>query len=113
VRAARWDVDAEIGGTWTVTVKRLAEGEALPLVAPCTLQLWAVDADPVGATPVKTVTGTLAGDSKAATFTLTANEISTLGRGAHEHVLTLTDPAAGAQVMARGVFIVRGRVSDL
>lgn len=98
---------------WSITVKRWAGGTALPLAAPCTLKLWAAGADPVTATPIKIVTGVLAVDSKAATFTLSAAEVVALGVGPREHQLILTDPVIGAQVMARGRMIVRGREGDL
>lgn len=113
MRAARWDVDAEIGGVWTVTVKRLGDGVPLALATPCRLELWATGADPVTTAPAKTVTGVLAGDAKSATFTLTADEISTLNVGTREHRLTIGDPTVGALVMARGWFTIRGRVRDL
>lgn len=113
MRAARWNTDAEIGGTWKVTVSRMAAGVALPLAAPCTLDLWAVGADAATATPAKSVTGVLAGDSKSVTFSLTANEVTTLGPGSHESRLKITDPTVGTQVVTRGYMAVRGRADDL
>lgn len=113
MRAARWNTDAEIGGVWSVTVKRTAGGVVLPLAAPCTLALWAAGTDPVADAPVKVVTGVLAGDSKAATFALSVAEVTALGTGPREHRLILTDPVVGAQVMARGRMVIRGREGDL
>jgi hypothetical protein len=113
VRAARWDTDAELGGSWTVTVKRLAGGVALTLATPCTLDLWAVGKDPVADAPVKSVSGVLGGGNTSAAFTLSAAEVSTLGVGHHEDRLILGDPTIGPQVMSRGWMIVRGTVDDL
>jgi len=91
----------------------MAAGVALPLAAPCTLALWSPEADALTAPPVKTVTGVLADDNKSVTFSLTANEVTTLGWGTHEVRMTLTDPAIGPQVMTRGRMVIRGRVDDL
>lgn len=113
VRAARWNTDAEIGGVWRIKVVRMAAGVALPLAAPCTLDLWAIGVDAATATPAKNVTGVLAGDNKSVTFSLTVNEVSLLGLGPHEHRLKLTDPTLGTLVITRGWMTVRGRADDL
>lgn len=94
-------------------MKRLAGGVALPLAAPCTLDLWAVGKDPVADAPVKSVTGVLGGSNASAAFTLSAAEITALGAGRHEHRLILGDPTIGPQVMSRGWMVVRGTVGDL
>lgn len=105
-------MDAESGGVWSVTLKRLAAGTPLPLAAPCTLDLWATGADPATVAPVKTVAGVLAGDSKSVRFALDAAEVTALGIGEHEHRIKITDPTAGTLVLIRGWFTVRGRVMD-
>ena len=111
MRAARWDGDAEIGGVWSTTLHRTADGVTLPVVAPCTMTIWAIGANPLTAAPVKTVAGSVAGGKVA--FTLAAGDVTALGIGAHEYRLTVTDPTVGAQVLLRGYLTVRGRVGDL
>lgn len=113
--AAEYHADAELGGSWSAVVQRLADngGTALTLVAPCKLDLWAAGASPITAPPTHTVNAVIAADAKSARLTLTASEITTLGVGRFEQRLTLGDAVVGPQVVARGWFVIRGRVSDL
>jgi hypothetical protein len=113
VRAAEWNADAEIGGGWTVTVQRLTGDTVATLATPLTLDLWRRGLDAATAPPTLSVSGVLAGNSKSATFTLTPNQVATLGRGTFESRLTIGDPATGPQVMTRGWFVVRGGMDDL
>lgn len=114
MRAAEYHADAELGGSWSAVVQRLADngGVALTLVAPCKLDLWADNLDPVTAAPTHTVSAVIAANAKSARLTLTAEQIATLGVGRFEHRLTVGDAVTGPQVMARGWFVIRGRVSD-
>ncbi len=115
MKAEQYDTDAELGGSWSAHVQRLADngGTALILAAPCKLDLWARGLDPATATPTITANAVIAPDAKSARLQITAQEITTLGIGRFELRLTLGDPVTGPQVMARGTFTVRGRVRDL
>lgn len=117
MRAAEWDADAEIGGAWTAVVQRLATlpsgAIALPLAAPCRLDLWPRTADSATATPALTVNAVIASNLKWARLTVTAAQIATLGVGIFEQRLTLGEAGTGPLVVARGWFTVRGRVEDL
>lgn len=115
MRAAEYHADAELGGSWSAVVQRLADngGVALTLVAPCKLDLWAAGLNPVTAAPTLTVNAVIAENMKSARLTLTAAQITSLGVGRFEHRLTLGDAVIGPQVMARGWFVIRGRVNDL
>lgn len=113
--AAEYDADAELGGPWSAVVQRVADngGSALTMVTPCKLDLWATTLNPVTATPSFTVDAVIAADAKSARFTITAEQLATLGVGRFEQRLTIGDAVVGPQVMARGWFVIRGRVSDL
>lgn len=115
--AEKWDADAEIGGVWTAAVQRIvvtaAGPTALPMAAPCTLDLWGPATDPVAGPPVLSVAGVLSGDTRSVRFTIGSAQLAALGVGIFEQRLTLGDPDAGPIVMARGWFSVRGRVTDL
>jgi len=115
VRAEEFHADAELGGSWSAVVQRLADngGVALPLAAPCKLDLWASGLNPVTAPPTLTVNAVIAADAKTARLTITPDQLVTLGVGRFEQRLTVGDPVIGPQVMARGWFVIRGRVSDL
>lgn len=115
MKAADYHADAELGGSWSAVVQRLADngGVALTLTIPCKLDLWADGLDPATASPTLTVDAVIADNAKSARLTLTAGQITTLGIGRFEHRLTIGDATIGPQVMARGWFVVRGRVSDL
>lgn len=115
MRAEQYDADAELGGSWSAHVQRLADngGTALVLAAPCKLDLWAAGLDPATAQPSLTVHAVIAADTKSARITITEAQITTLGIGRFEQRLTLGDPVIGPQVMARGTFVIRGRVRDL
>lgn len=113
--AAEYHADAELGGSWSAVVQRLADngGTALTLVAPCKLDLWATGLDPVAAPPTLTVNAVIADNAKSARLTITPEQLGALGVGRFEQRLTLGDAIVGPQVMARGWFVIRGRVSDL
>lgn len=117
MRAAEWNADAEIGGAWSAVVQRLAVTPAgpvaLPLADPCTLALWRKGLDSATATPTLSVSGVLGGGTQWTRFTVTAAQLVTLGIGVFEYRMVLGDPIAGPIVMARGWFVVRGRVDDL
>lgn len=113
MRAAQWDTSAEIGGGWRVVLRRTAEGVPLPLAQPCTMELWARGADPVTASPLKTITATLSTDTKAASLGLSVAEVTALGVGRFEHRIVMTDPGGDRRVMVRGYLHVRGRRGDL
>jgi hypothetical protein len=113
VRASQWNTDAEIGGGWRVALRRIAQGEPIVLAQPTQMDLWARGTDPATATPVKTVTATLASDNLSATLELSATEITTLGRGKFEHRVSATDEEGHTAVLARGVFHIRGAAGDL
>ncbi len=115
MRAAEYHADAELGGSWSAVVQRLADngGTALPIAAPCALDLWAAGLDPATAPPTLSVGAVIAANAESAKLTITPEQIVTLGVGRFEQRLTVGDPVAGPQVMARGWFVVRGRVSDL
>lgn len=115
MRAEEYHADAELGGPWSAVVQRLADngGTPLPLAAPCKLDLWAAGADPVTAAPALTVNAVIAASTKSARFTISAAQLTALGVGRFEQRLTIGDPAVGPQVMARGWFVIRGRVDDL
>lgn len=112
MRASRWDCDAEIGGTWQVSVERRVLGTAVPLANPCTMDLWRGGYQP-GATPTLSVSGVLTNDSKTATFTISDAQLTTLGAGRLEHRLVLGDPVVGPVVIARGWMTIREQVRDL
>jgi hypothetical protein len=113
--ADEYHADAELGGSWSAVVQRLADngGTALTMVAPCKLDLWETDLDPVTATPTLTVDAVIAADAKSARLTITPEQLADLGVGRFEQRLTIGDAIVGPQVMARGWFVIRGRVSDL
>ena len=117
MRAAEWDADAEIGGAWSTVAQRVAVTPAgpvaLPLAGPCTLALWRKGLDSATANPTLSVTGVLATGLQWVRFTVSAAQLADIGIGTYEHRLTLGDPAVGPIVMARGWFVVRGRVDDL
>lgn len=115
MRAAEYHTDAELGGSWSAVVQRLADngGTALTLVAPCKLDLWADDLDPATAPPTLTAHAVIAANAESARITITPEQITTLGIGRFEQRLTIGDAVIGPQVMARGWFVIRGRVSDL
>lgn len=112
-----WNADAEIGGAWTAVVQRLANlpsgTVALPLVAPCRLDLWPRSADSATATPVLTVDAVISSGQKWARLIITPAQIAALGVGVFEQRLTVGDVAVGPIVVARGWFVVRGRMEDL
>lgn len=115
MRAAEYHTDAELGGSWSAVVQRLADtgGVALTLVAPCKLDLWADGLNPATATPTLSVNAVIAANAESARITITAEQLATLGAGRFEQRLTIGDAVVGPQVMARGWFVIRGRVSDL
>lgn len=115
MRAQEYNTDAELGGSWSAHVQRLADngGVALVLAAPCKLDLWATGLDPVTAQPTFTADAVIAPNAKSARLLITAQELAELGIGRFEQRLTIGDPVTGPQVMARGWFVIRGRVSDL
>jgi hypothetical protein len=115
VEAAEYHTDAELGGAWSAVVQRLADngGVALMLSEPCTLDLWRTSQDPVTATPTLSVNAVIADNGKSARLHITPEQLATLGVGRFEHRLVISDAVIGPQVMARGWFTVRGRVSDL
>lgn len=115
MRAAEYHTDAELGGSWSTHVQRLADngGVALVLAAPCKLDLWRDNLDPVTANPTLTVNAVIAPNAKSARITITPEQIATLGVGRYQLRLTIGDPVTGPQVMARGWFVIRGRVDDL
>ena len=115
MRAEEFHADAELGGSWSAVVQRLADngGSALQLTTPCRLDLWAATLNPAAAPPTLSVDAVISGDGKSARITITANQITALGVGKFEQRLTIGDAVAGPQVMGRGWFVVRGRVSDL
>lgn len=117
MKAVRWDADAEIGGAWTAVIQRLANLPsgtiALPLVAPCRLDLWPRSADSATAIPALSVEAVISSGQKWARLIITPAQIADLGVGTFEHRLTLGDVSVGPVVVARGWFTVRGRVEDL
>lgn len=113
MRASQWNTDAEIGGGWRVVLRRMVQGEPIVLAQPTRLELWPRGTDPATVTPVKTVTAVLASDSLSGTLTLSAAEITTLGRGKFEHRVTATDEDGHTAVLMRGVLRIRGAVDDL
>lgn len=113
MRASQWNTDAEIGGGWRVVLRRMAQGVPIVLAQPTRIELWTRGVDPATATPVKTVTATLASDNLSATLELSAAEITTLGRGKFEHRVSATDEDGHTAVLMRGVFHVRGAAGDL
>jgi hypothetical protein len=115
VRAEEFHADAELGGSWSAVVQRLADngGSALTMVAPCKLDLWADTLDPVTAPPTHTVNAVIADNAKTMRLTITPEQLATLGVGRFQLRLTVGDAVIGPQVMARGWFLIRGRVSDL
>ena len=117
MKAAEWSADAEMGGAWTAVIQRLVNlpsgTVALPLVAPCRLDLWPRSADSATATPALSVDAVISSGQRWARLIITPAQIATLGVGTFEHRLTLGDVAIGPIVAARGWFVVRGRVEDL
>ena len=115
VMAAEYHTDAELGGSWSAVVQRLADngGAALTLAIPCKLDLWAAGLNPATAPPTLTVNAAISPNGKTARLIISADQLTTLGVGRFEQRLTIGDPVIGPQVMARGWFLIRGRVSDL
>ena len=113
MRASLWNTDAEIGGGWRVVLRRIAQGEPITLTQPTRLDLWPRGVDPATATPIKTVTAVLSGDSLSATLTLSTVDVTALGRGKFEHRVIVTDENAVTAVLMRGVFHIRGAAGDL
>lgn len=112
MRAARWDLSAEIGGTWRVSVERHVLGSAVPLASPCTMDFWRGGYE-TGATPTLSVTGVLTNQDKTATFVLSSEQLDTLGAGDSEHRVVIGDPTMGPVVIARGWMTIRAGVRDL
>lgn len=114
MKAQEYNTDAELGGSWSAHVQRLADngGAALTLDS-CVLDLWTEQLDPVSAPPTLTTTGVIAANAKSARLLITEEQVAALGVGLFQLRLTLGDPVIGPQVVARGWFTVRGRVNDL
>lgn len=83
------------------------------LSEPCTLDLWATGLNPVTAPPTLSVDAVIDASGKSARLHITPEQLTALGAGSFEQRLTIGDAVNGPQVMARGWFVVRGRVSDL
>lgn len=91
----------ERGTVWRRVLRRQGLTGALSIVAPVTLEVLNPDR-----TVALTITGTIAGDAKSATLSISAVQAQ-LAAGRYEHRLTVGDPLLNApQIIARGYLTV-------
>ena len=103
----------ERGGAWRRILRRRGMDSTviIPLAAPCTLTLYAVQPSATPGAVVLTVTGAVASGGGEATFTLTSSQTQALTARRYEYRVTAIDPGlADTVVLLRGYMTVYNTV---
>lgn len=99
----------ERGGAWRRILRRrgMDSSVIIPLASPCTLTLYAVQANATPGAVVLSVTGAVASGGGEATFTLTSSQTQALTAHRYEYRITATDPGlSDVVVLLRGYMTV-------